>query len=920
MALASVAWAAGSAFLSRNWQSEDGLPGSVVRSVVQSSDGFLWVATAEGIARFDGIEFESVDMPADVRWSRLGPSRLFATGGGVVWFSGHGGGLIRIDGGGVRQVLGDRPQPASNRFTQVIEAASGEIFAKRAEEVWLVSSVPPQRLGLVDAGLSAAFGEDLARRDRSGRAMPDNSLASLVDRAGRVWVRSAVGGLSVSVPGGNPLVLDASLVGDHAALSEMLEDREGNVWIASGTNGLFRLRENRVGVLDQSDGLRDSAVLAVIEHPQGCYWIGNRSGGVDRWQDGVVTHHDFDPGSPGPRRPAAAMHLDRDGRLWAASRDGSIFYWDGGSFQLAYPKQVHATRIDSMQQDGEGCMWFGGSRGLFRDEGGTLVEVNAGDGFGGGHVCTMTLDGAGSLWVATTEGRVFRRVGDRFVRVGESGAPAGRRASSMLVESARHAWVATLGDGLRFWDGVRWHRFDREHGLPDPRLTCILEDGAGNFWLGSLGGIFRVSRAALLARTRDPGLPPPEWLRIDRSDGLPTRECSGSAQPSGWRCRDGALRIPTARGLATIDPLRFSGPAAAPPVFIRELRANGMTLSRGGGGAYVIGPGRSRLEISFHGVGLGAPEEVTYLTRLRPMDAAWRVGGAVRTAAFESVPPGVHRFEVLAVNGDGGRSPAPAAVDIVVRPFFWQTSWFIALVALAVVVTAAGVGWMSARFRLKRRIQRIKLHHAKETERARIARDLHDDLGAKVTEISLIAGLAAENHEPGRMAESLDEISAKSQQLVGSLDEIVWAVNPREDTLRSLVDYLTASAGEFLGHAGIALRLEVVEDVPVRAVDSPTRHAVFLAVREALNNVVKHSGAGSVHLAISWDDPRLAIVVEDDGRGLPESPGEGHGLDNLRSRMADCGGSCEISSPLAGGSRVAFVVPLPARAPGGGGA
>lgn len=901
--------AAATEFIHRNWRAEDGLPGTVVRSIVQSADGFLWVATAEGLARFDGIEFESIDLPPDIPWSRLGPGRLFATRNGAVWFSGHGGGLLRIHRGEISQVIADRDRPGAHRVTQVIDAPDGTLLARRSEEIWNLSTQPPTLIAKPPQALRDALESDLKVRACTGRILPDNFPALLTDRAGRQWRKDPANGITVQLPDppGSATLIGTAIIGDPSAISEMLEDREGNVWISSGVNGLFRFRPRRATVLDASHGLLNSATVAVLEHPDGSLWIGNRSAGLDRWQDGTVTHHDFAPGSSGPKRAVSALHLDRNHQLRAAARDGSVFLWNGTAFEVAYPKQLEASRIDAIHQDGSGTLWFGGARGLFHDRNGTLIPLTRADGFPDAHISTLASDTTGHLLAATTDGRVFRYDGKRITALGQPEALAKRRVSAILA-TPDGIWTTTLGAGIHHWDGRRWTTISRDQGLPDPRITCILADAHGFFWFGSLGGIFRASRSDLIAHTRN-RQSPVHWLRIDRSDGLPTRECSGSAHPSGWHCRDGSIRIPTANGLVTIQPAAITPSTTAPPIGIREVRANGADLTASNG-IFTAGPGRMRLEISYRGIDPGSPEDLTYRTRLLPLDPAWRENGPRRETTYDTVPPGKYRFEVLAVQSDGVPSAAPATIDLVIRPFFWQTPWFITASVLAVIATATVTGWMAARARLKRRIQQIKLRHAQETERARIARDLHDDLGAKATELSLLASLATENPDPAHLAETLEEISSKSRQLAGSLDEIVWAVNPSEDKLRSLTEYLTASSREFLDRAHLALRLEIPPDPGEVPIASATRHAVFLAVREALNNVVKHAHARSVRLAITRRDSLLEIVIADDGQGLPEAHRHGNGLDNLATRMRECGGSCTLTSTPGQGTQVILSVPL----------
>jgi signal transduction histidine kinase len=228
-----------------------------------------------------------------------------------------------------------------------------------------------------------------------------------------------------------------------------------------------------------------------------------------------------------------------------------------------------------------------------------------------------------------------------------------------------------------------------------------------------------------------------------------------------------------------------------------------------------------------------------------------------------------------------------------------------------VLAVAAGAGWFGARERMKARIQTLKIRNARESERARIARDLHDDLGASLTEISILAALAAEDADKTPLQPSLEQLSNKAKHVVSGLDEIVWAVNPREDTLRSLVDYLAAFAREFLDIARMPLRLDVTDDIPDLPLVAVKRHGVFLAAREALNNIVKHSEASLVSLHIRIRDHVLEIRIQDNGKGFePDYATSGNGLGNLRSRMMEAGGDCRIETHRGLGTVVYLTLPL----------
>ncbi len=897
----------------RNWQAEDGLPVNYVHSIVQAADGHLWIATAECIVRFDGLDFERVEQIPSFPYPHNGEKRLFATPDGTVWFSSNRGGLLRIDQGVASPVFNDGKENALP-VTQVVAAAKGDdgVIVKRGEEIWQVRGRVPELLSLPDAAIIKLLADDAMHRLNHGRLGPDDNPGRLVDRSGSAWVVSPAGDLTVTSAEGQKRATPMPRVSQDSHVTEMLEDRDGNIWVGTALNGLGLFREDRVEVVNAAAGLSEGAVFAVIEDSRGNTWLGNRKGGVDRIVERSIEHYEL-PGTAGDCH-VSAMHEDRDGRLWVATVEGPVFRWKDSQFIEQYPGVAGLSKVEAIYHDGTGTMWFGGQLGLVRAVGRQTMELNDEAGFPGGEVTAMAGGTSSELWLGTSQGYVLRDTHGELETIATPQDLSQSRVSSILVSAEDQVWVTTLGAGLFLYDGTKWQRFDRGKGLPDPRLTQVVDDKQGYLWFGSTGGIIRASRADLIASSNDPK-EPIHWLRMDRSDGLPTRECLGGHHPAGWRFNDGTIWFPTSLGVVRLDPERTMVNRSAPAVFMRRLSADGIdhpaTTEK-----LRIGPGRNRLVFSYHGLNFCAPEKVSYRTRLVGLDDTWRDVGNQRLTTYESVPPGDYRFEVLAMNGDGLISPQAALMKVVVRPHFWQSGWFFAQAAMATVLLAGGIGWLIARDRLKRGLALLQIRNTREVERARIARDLHDDLGASLTEISLLADLGAEQAAGTVFQKHLDELSQKSRTLGLTLDEIVWAVSPREDTLASLLDYLGSFATEFLDRANIRLRLDIASGMPDRPLDATVRHSIFLAVREAFNNVVKHSAAKSAWLSVFISNDALDIRVEDDGIGLDEEAlSRGNGLANFAQRMQICGGQSSITQRDGGGTRVRFLVPMLAPAP-----
>ncbi len=537
--------------LVRVWQSQDGLPSNVVRSVVQASDGYLWVATAEGIARFDGFDFELIEPEGELRRYRLAFSRVFATAGGNVWAATYQGGLFRVSGGRLHQILDNIRSPRPPLVTQLIEGGKGSVFFKRGTEFGQVRATGEVFGVAPSPELLQEFEKDLDKQAARGRVVEPGKNPVIRDRVGRVWTAGSTGGLTVGKEGESATAVEFPQRGDVYEVSEMLEDAEGNMWVASPINGLARVRHARVDVLDPNVGQNERAVAALIEDHTGAWWIANRRGGLNRWTPTESRFVEFS--NSRAYRPAAAMFEDKSSRLWVASRDGSVFRYDDGVFQPQFSKTQVPSKVRSITQDSAGTLWFGGTQGLASYSGDTVRTFGKASGIVDQDVTVLQPFVDGRIIAGTSSGRIL--LGDErgFTTIAAPEILRHQWVSGILCVSAKETWVSTLGSGLYLWDGKKWLCFDSNDGLPDSRLTCVLEDGRGGLWLGSLGGIVRAERRELLAHARDPHSAV-KWLRLDHTDGMPSRECIGGYQPSGWKSTDGSLWFPTGGGIARVRP------------------------------------------------------------------------------------------------------------------------------------------------------------------------------------------------------------------------------------------------------------------------------------------------------------------------------------------------------------------------------
>jgi len=282
------------------------------------------------------------------------------------------------------------------------------------------------------------------------------------------------------------------------------------------------------------------------------------------------------------------------------------------------------------------------------------------------------------------------------------------------------------------------------------------------------------------------------------------------------------------------------------------------------------------------------------------------------------VPPGDYVFRVKAVTPTGEPTGIEASLAFSIPEFFWKTTPFLTFSGVCCAGMVAAATRAVARRRMRRELERLEQQRALERERTRIARDIHDDLGTSLTRVTLLSQSVRGAVEAGSpAAQELEQISQTSQEMTRAMEEIVWAVDPAHDSLDSIANYLGRFAQDFLSAAGVNCRLDLPVELPVQPVSAEVRHNLFLAFKEALNNVVRHSGAHKVKISLSVAAPCFVLSVEDDGQGFaPASPSGsqaargGHGLANIRNRLAQVGGEAEVSSQPGKGTQVRLSVPL----------
>lgn len=831
----------------------EGLPGSFPCWLAADSGGHIWFAQGSVVGTFREGRFSEL---YDVRRRTTG---LTIGAGDVIWIAADHH-LFRSDKNRQLQDCGDfDPGPVNPARTLMLEDSSRAIW-----------------IGTTDGGLFRYDGSKFENISVSHQEV----LSLLEDREKNLWVGTGGGGLDrirpsvISLEGtGNGLPFEA--------LQSLCEDTAGTVW-ATTQNGIVVRREQGSWHTEIPARVDSGMASCVAAGTNGEVWIGTRSGALRRWKAGELTTWHQDDGLAG--RAILALLVSKSGDVWLGEEnpESAQRFHDGKFFSFKLPPNVRVIRA--------------------------LAE-----------------DAAGNIWAGTSRGVLLRFTGDQvFDETSNTGGASPLSIRCLRATRDGALWIGYAGDGLgRLKDG-RFARFSVEKGLFDGTISQIVPDDHGWMWFGADHGLFKVRRNEL-NDVMDGHGSSIQCIRYGRDQDLPSLEANFGESPGALHTRDGRLWIPMRTALAVIDPNKIPPGGTPATALLEQATVDGHVLAfycgvlppagtmdlAGPDARLQLPPGHHSLEFKFSAPNLSDPENLRFRYRLAGLDDHWVEAGTQRTATYLRLPAGSYEFQVAACNSDGVWSDTKAGVAVVVAPYVWQTWWFRFMILAAFTAAVAGIARYISIHRLRLKLQKLEQQTALERERARIARDIHDDLGGRLTELELLIELVRRTPSE-KLNGQMGEISATVRQVGASLDEIVWAANPRNDSLPHLMDYLNQYAVRFLQTADIRCRTDFPDEFPQLPMPPEARHNLFLAVKEALNNVARHAGATEIWLRASFANGLLSVVIEDNGKGFSSTAEDpcADGLRNMRQRMEEIGGSFRVeTSP--GGTRVSMTLPFP---------
>lgn len=734
-----------------SWTTDQGLPNATVNSILLSRQGYVWLATYDGLARFDGTRFVVFGKGDGLAGN--GVRALCEGVDGSVWAGTNGGGVSRYHRGRFEHLGRAEGLPSEMVWSLLADRRDGTIWigtnggglARLSDE--RIERFPRELSGATITAL--AQGEDGAiwigaGADGLRRLGPDGRFTAVGREAGvppipvislgtghgdTIWAGTTAGLLRLV--GGRAAPLPAALEPlRQSAISAILEDPAGSLWIGTNGRGLARLASGALSFLDRHDGVGD-VVHALGLDEGGNVWVGTNGWGVSRLRDGSFSTyttrdglaHDF----------AYSVFQDRSGTIWAGTV-GGLDRLEGGRFVTANPPTKGPVMVRSITEGNDGALWIGTYReGVWRLSGGTWRGFGVREGLPNDSVRAVMADRSGRVWAATIAGLgcfedgrwtaygvsqglpIASTIGlaeDRegAIWVGTDGGGLARLRNgafevftssqglasdvvlSLFTSARGDLWVGTNG-GLSRWRGDRFVSYSRKEGLPSESVAQLGEDLDGNLWVGTGRGVARLGRASVESETAVTRL---DVETFDRSDGMLSSQCTAAGQAAGRRLGDGRLWFATTRGLAAVDPGKLRVDTTPPELVVEGVLLNGQRMRFEDG--VDVPPGPARLDVSFAALSPLGPSQVSVRFRLEGFDRDWVEAGDGRNAVYTSLPPGRYLFRLSGRTRNGPWSSREAAVAVRVAPRFYERPAFVALLALA----AAAAVFAGHRFRVRR--------------------------------------------------------------------------------------------------------------------------------------------------------------------------------------------------------------------------
>ncbi len=945
-------------YLRTDFTVEEGLPDNEVNAIAQTRNGFLWVGTDGGLARFDGKHFTQIRLRPGIS-KEIPVSFLLTAADGTLWV-GTEAGLVSIPSAALDHfdrslVTMYHPGPGPSDRIASLLIRDGVLWVGTSRGLYrfdhgrFVTVIPDEAISNMDQtsnghlliitshGFMEWDGLRVVRHPELPNQLgvtSDGIFQVHEDRKGVRWFctnsgvarlangslqkfppyKNSVGAAAFRIyedPQGNLWTnkgtglfrasdkgVDSVALGVHARY--MYSDVNGDLWVATGSEGLLRFTDRSFKMYTPADGLPDSNIpMAVLAARDGTLWVGSNCGGLSRFDGKRFKTYTEKDGLA--NSCVWSLAEDANHNLWIGTWGGGLFRFRAGRFtQYSSAAGLPSVVVLSVAPAQDGSLWVATTEGLSHMQNEQFHNYRVADGLSSDRVITVVQDRHGGIWAATDAG-VDHLVGDHFVPVRGGPEEGDVPYGPVKEDSFGNLYAFSLVSGI---SRIEDNRLMSVNAALQP--SGMVESANHDFWFSGRDGIYRVAAGDLKRAELDRDSPV-DYTSYGHADGLDTRECT-TGQPNIAITPDDKLWVGTLKGLAMLDLRRQLRRNHKPAIIMEEVEAGKTKMNPGR--ELLLEPGKTHVDFHFTAVDLASPENVRIQYRLDGVDTAWFDADSTRTATYTDIPVGVHSFHIRASNGDGVWDPEGVVYNVTQKPFFYQTVTFRLAAVMAGLLLLVGLYQLRLRQAAARLNARLEERLA---ERERIARDLHDTLLQGFQGLILRfhdAMMDIPEREPARQLmetalDRADEVMAEGRDRVVSL-------HPSFDRFGDLAQSL-ARAAEEIGN-GSEVKISVTAQGQAQTLDPVALDEIYCIGREAMTNAFRHAKGKSIEVEVDYASWELRLRIRDDGRGIDpnilEDGRPGHiGLASMRERAERVGGQLDIVSGPGAGTEIELKVP-----------
>lgn len=913
---------------------EQGLSESVVYDMVQDNEGYIWLGTGYGLNKFDGIRFQTFFENDGLNSSRI--RALHKGSDGKIWIGSEGGvnfitsdsihtlsileplqnatvttimeddvGNIWFgtDGNGVWQFEDDEFLTqyttsnglVGNRIRTIEETPDGEIWIGTSTGITVLKDGNfvnyTEENGLPDQhirDIEVASNEEIWIGSRNGLirfneagfelfttedGLVNNLIQTLtVTPEGNLWIGTESGASFFDGERFENYTVRSGL-STEIIQSSML-DNENNIWLGTYGGGVNLFLGDYFENYSTEQGLPSNLVTSFTEDADGTMWISTFGGGITALENGEFRDHGIN--SSLPDNQIYTLYTDSKQRTWVGMGDGLAII-QNNNVKVFSEQEFPYPRVRNIMEASDGIFWISTyDDGIIRYDGDQFEQISAEDGLISNRVLDSVEGDDGSIWIGTYGG-VTRYMDEEFQSfVIQEGLP-NNAVMNMEKDNQGRIWASTFG-GLAWFDGLRFQSITRSDGLPDDVCYFIHQTEGGLFWIGTTNGVVRFDAEAYF--NNENGSAVEAFQVLNTEQGLIANELNLGAV---YEDSEGMLWFGTVEGFSRFNPNEYGGNPVPPKVHITGINASGREYQAKK--PFTLSHEENYLEIQFLGINFTAPNQILYEYQLSGIDPGWQQT-TNRSVKYPSLPPGEYMFKVHARNINGTWSDDVEEVRFNITAPFWMQWWFLAVLLIVVV----GIIYLFYNYYRVRKMIDI------ERMRVRIASDLHDDVGASLTEIALQSDFLQATDTNPELNKTLQQIGKQSRKIVSSLDDIVWSIDARNDTLGDLTDRMQDYILNTLEQKNMAVNYDF-EDLDMdNKLPVSVKENVYLIFKEAVNNIAKYSNGDRVDIKMENNNGRFEFLIYDNGSTGKGTKKTGHGLRNMDMRAQRIGADITIDT------------------------